>query len=307
MKTLVIGAGAVGLYFSSRLAQAGADVAVVARRDYEAATRQGGFQIHSDRGEYFFAPHAILHDPSEYEGIADVVIVASKLLSGTDRVGMLKKCVRDDRTSIMLICNGIDVEREVAEAFPKNPVLSCVAYIGASRPAPGKVLQTGAERLEFGLYPSGISDRARELAALWESAGIRCALKEEIAWTRWNKLLWNLPYNCVSVLAGGLDTKEMCDDNEIATLCLDLMKETIAVANACKVKLSLADAEAQVRLTRNFPPYKTSMLQDVLAHRHIEVEVILGNMVRLAHLYKITVPKAETCYALLRAFDKKIK
>ncbi|MCQ2352052.1 MAG: ketopantoate reductase family protein [Victivallaceae bacterium] len=307
MKVLVIGAGAVGLYFSSRLAQSGAEVAVVARRDYEVAVRQGGFEITSDRGKFFFCPSEILRAPGEYRDIADCVIVASKLLPGVDRVAMLRECVRDRHTAIMLIENGIGIEDEVADAFPGNELISTVAYIGGSRPAPGRVLQTGAEKLEFGLYPSGISPLMKELAALWENAGIHCTLKEEISLTRWNKLLWNLPYNTVSVLSGGLDTREICADDELDALCFDLMLETVAVANACNVPLTQKHAEAQRELTRNFPPFKTSMLQDVLSHRHVEVEVILGNMLRLARQHNIATPKAQTCYALLRAFDKKIK
>ena len=41
MRVLVLGAGSVGVYFGGRLAQSGAEVSVVARRDYDAAVRSG--------------------------------------------------------------------------------------------------------------------------------------------------------------------------------------------------------------------------------------------------------------------------
>lgn len=94
------------------------------------------------------------------------------------------------------------------------------------------------------------------------------------------KLLWNLPFNPVSVLAGGATTKQMTQRDELEGLCRALMREVIAVANACGVALTEANAEAQIEYTRNFPAYKTSMLQDYEAGRELEVEAILGNAVR---------------------------
>ncbi len=232
------------------------------------------------------------------------MILSCKILAGIDRVALLRPCIRSKKTVIMLIQNGIDIESEIAAAFPDNQLLSAVAYIGGSRPAPAQVLQKGAERLEFGVYPKGVSGEARALAALWERSGIRCTLMEDIAEARWRKLIWNLPFNPVSVLAGGADTRQMCDGSELEQLCFDLMLETVAVANACGVRLSRTDAEQQLKYTRTFPAYQTSMLQDVLAGKHVEVEAILGNMVRLARAHEISVPKAQACYALLRSFDK---
>jgi len=304
MRILVVGAGAVGLYFASRIAQGGAEVEVVSRGDYETAAKQGGFQVRSDRGEYFFAPKRLLHAPEEFEGVADCVILSCKYLPTVDRVALLDSCIRSERTVIMLIQNGIDIEPEIVRAFPKNQLLSTVAYIGGSRPAPGQVLQTGAERLEFGVYPRGISPEAEALAALWEKAGVRCTLTENVAEARWRKLLWNLAFNPVSVLAGGADTRQMCDGSELEQLCFDLMLETVATANACGIGLTRSDAERQLEYTRTFPAFRTSMLQDALAGRHVETEAILGNMVRLARLHGVPVPKAQACYALLRSCDK---
>ena len=204
-RILVIGAGGVGVYFSGRLAQAGAEVTVVARSDYEAVSR-AGYAVESIAGDFQFTPAAVLKHASEFEGEADYIILAAKVLPGADAVGLLSPAVRSSKSTIVLIQNGIDIERKVAESFPDNRLLSTVAYIGVSRPAPGRVLHLGSGELKMGDYPAGISAEARRLAALFEAAKVRCELCEDIGFVRWNKLLWNLPFNPVSVLAGGATT-----------------------------------------------------------------------------------------------------
>lgn len=302
-RILVIGAGGVGVYFSGRLAQAGAEVTVVARSDYEAVSR-AGYAVESIAGDFQFTPAAVLKHASEFEGEADYIILAAKVLPEADAVGLLSPAVRSSKSTIVLIQNGIDIERKVAESFPDNRLLSTVAYIGVSRPAPGRVLHLGSGELKMGDYPAGISAEARRLAALFEAAKVRCELCEDIGFVRWNKLLWNLPFNPVSVLAGGATTKQMTQRDELEGLCRALMWEVIAVANACGVALTEANAEAQIEYTRNFPAYKTSMLQDYEAGRELEVEAILGNAVRLAAEHGVPVPHMESCYALLKSVNR---
>ncbi len=302
MRVLVIGAGGVGLYFSGRLSQAGAEVAVVARSDYETAVH-GGYDIQSIAGDFHFSPE-VLRSAAEYRGEADYVLVATKVLPEVDLVSLLRPAIRSRKTSIVLIQNGINIEPPIREAFPENELLSTIAYIGVSRPAPGKVLHQGSGDLKCGVYPGGISDSARRLSEAFAAAGVKCELCEDIRFVRWNKLLWNLPFNPVSVLAGEVDTRGMTQRDELEALCRRLMDEVLSVANACGVALTDKNADAQMEYTRNFPPYKTSMLQDFECGRPLEVEAILGNTVRLARHHSIPVPAMECCYALLASVNR---
>ena len=92
--------------------------------------------------------------------------------------------------------------------------------------------------------------------------------------------------------------------DELEKFCADLMAEVIAVANAAGVALTEEMAAKQREYTRNFPPYKTSMLQDFEAGRDLEVEAILGNTLRIARRLGVAVPRIESCYALLKSVDE---
>ncbi len=303
MKVVLLGAGAVGLYFCGRLAQSGVEVTVVARSDYEQASRRGGYDISSLGENFRFVPARLLRDAADCSETADYVIMATKVLPEVDRIGMLRQAVKSPRTVIVLIQNGIDIEREIAEAFPANQLISTIAYIGASRPEPGKVLNAGSGNLKMGCYPQGVSPEAEALAAAFNASKVPCELYGDIVRIRWEKLLWNLPFNPVSVLAGGADTRLMSSDPDLLRLCSELMDEVIAVAVACGTRLTRADADHQIAYTKGFPPYKTSMLQDYLAGRRLEVDAILGNALRLAETHDIPVPRMRACYALLKAVD----
>ena len=108
----------------------------------------------------------------------------------------------------------------------------------------------------------------------------------------------------MSVVGGGLLTSEMTDRAEVEALSIKLMQEVVATAHACGVMLPESMVDENVEYTRNFPPYKTSMLVDCENNRPLEVEAIVGSVVKAAHKHQIAIPHLETLYALLKAFDR---
>ena len=306
-RVLWISAGAVGAYFGGRLRQSGmAEVSVVLRSDYE-VVKNSGFQIAAAAGEFTFLPDGVFRSAEEYSGIPDYIIVSSKVLPWINTAELIRPAVRSKDTVIVLIQNGIGIEDSVAEAFPENELISVIAYIGATRIGAGRVTQTGAQRLILGKFGGGDSRKGRELAEMFLSAGVEAEYSGNAARIRWKKLLWNTPFNTVSVLGGHLTTKQMCDNGIMEELCRDLMKETAAVAKADGHCFSEEDLDGNMEYTRNFPAYKTSMLVDYEAGRPLEADAILGNVCRIADKYGVEVPRLKTCYALLQSLSPKQK
>lgn len=301
MKILNVSCGAVGAYFCGRLAQAGAEVVVTVRHDAQLIAEKG-FKVSSIAGDFVFRPHAVLAGAEEYQSNADYLILTSKVLPAADSVKLIAPAVRKN-TVIVLIQNGLGIEDDIAEAFPENEILSAVAYIGTARTAPGVIKHTGAGKLIIGRFGGGRSTAGETLCKLFEQAKVPAEYTEDIAFYRWKKLLWNVPYNAISVVGGGLLTSEMTDRSEVENLSIKLMQEVVATAGACKVILPENLIEENVEYTRDFPPYKTSMLVDCENNRPLEVEAIVGSVVKAARKHRIDVPHLETLYALLKAFD----
>ena len=157
----------------------------------------------------------------------------------------------------------------------------------------------------MGSYPAGEPGPvAKRLAELFTAGGAPCQLLDNVQTARWRKLLWNVPFNPVSVLAGGADTGWLCDGAEREKLCRDLMDEVIAAAASEGIVIAPEEADAMMAYTRSLNPYNSSMLQDHLAGRPLEVEAILGNPLRIALHNGVSVPKMEVCYALLKSIDE---
>lgn len=298
---LVVGAGGVGAYFGGRLAQAGAAVSVVCRSDYQ-AVKTSGFAITSINGDFNFMPENVFNCVEDYHGTADYVIVAVKALPEVDIVKLITPVVKAG-TSIVLLQNGIDIEPALSEAFSNNELISGIAYIGVFREGQGIIRHQGSGRIKLGVYPQGISDKLTILGELFKQAGVDCELTTNIVKKRWEKLLWNVPFNAISVLAGKLDTKQIMNNPHLVELAKNVMCDVVNTAHACGVNLETELIKWNIDYTKKFPPYKTSMLLDYEHQRQMEIDVILGNVIRLAKQHDSTVPYIETMFALLHAIN----
>ena len=303
VKVLLVGAGAVGVYFAGRLAAIGNfDVTVAARSDYD-KVKVSGYAVKSIHGDFAWHPN-VVKDAADFGGAADYIIITTKALPWVDVPALIRPAV-GKHTVLVLIQNGIDGERELMEVFPGNEIISGIAYIGVTRTAPGEILHEGGGRLTLGVYPAGASPALTTLCnGFMAATGVECSATDDIELMRWGKLLWNLAFNPMSVLANGCDTQEMIADPRLESTSFRIMKEVQATARAWGKELSDEQLEHNMQYTRDFPAYKTSMLQDFKNKRPLETEAIVGNVVRRANAQNIPVPTIETIYALLHAADR---
>lgn len=302
-RILVVGAGAIGGFYGGKLAQAGGRVSVVSRSDYEAVKAEG-IRATSILGDFSFSPEKVLRHAGEYGETPDYILVGIKVVPEADTVELIRPVVGPE-TVIVLIQNGVEIEQPIAHAFPQNEIVSGLAFIGVSRIAPGRIHHQAYGRLTLGRYPAGRSDRAEKLAQLLESSGIPCELTLNVVAARWQKLVWNAPFNPISVLGGGLDTSTMLESPEVARLIRRVMEEVCLIAKATGHELPSSVIDQNIEGTRAIDPYKTSMLLDFEAGRPVEVEAILGNAVRAARREGVAVPHMESLYALLLMADQK--
>ena len=302
IEILIVGAGGVGAYFGGRLAQGGATVSVVCRSDYE-YVKNSGFDIKSINGDFIFKPEQVCRTVQEYTGDPDFIIISLKALPEIDIPEMIVPVVRD-KSAIVLLQNGIDIEHYVHDAYPNNELISGIAYIGVSRRGKGIIEHQGGGTLSIGLFPEGESDSVSSLCRLWVNAGVECMVSNEIIRKRWEKLLWNVPFNSISVLAGNRNTKEIMSDVLLVDLAEKMMWEVVKVSESCGVGLDHELVEWNLEYTRNFPPYKSSMLLDYENGRKMESDAILGNVLKLAKQNSVVTPHIETVFALLNSRNK---
>lgn len=296
---LVVGAGAIGAFYGAILHRGGARVSVVCRSDVD-TVRETGFRVDSKAlGDLSFRPAAVYGSAEECNDPPDYLVVALKVVDGIDRVSAIRPAVGRN-TTIVLIENGIDIEPEIAQAFPDNKLLSGLAFTAATRVGPGHVEHKAYGRLVLGDYPRGAGPEALRFGALLDAGGVTGKVVEDVVGERWLKCVWNTAFNPVSVVAGGAGTLTMLDAPGGEDFLRTLMREVCGIAAADGHPMPEALVPKSLAGTRKMPDYKTSMAEDWLNERPMEVEAILGNAVHIARRRNVAVPHLESVYALIR-------
>lgn len=317
-KVLVHGSGAIGTIYIYLLLQAGCSVTAVCRSNYSAA-KANGFTIDSDKyGQGIKIHPEVVRTPEEAasQGPFDFIIVSTKVLPGQkpSTPDVIKPAVTEGKTAIVLIQNGIAIENEYAAAFPGSPLLSCVVYLPTTQVSPGHIHMGGIELLQIGTFPaaqelsSQAKQAAEQLQSTLASGGGNAEHHGDIQAQRWSKLLINASWNPICALSLSRDVAFLASSAMAEKLVTDVMDEVVAVAQAkgySNVTSEMARGQLQRALERKGTKgIEPSMLVDVLNGRRMEVEVILGNPIKVAKEVGVDVPRMETLYALLKALDE---
>ncbi|MDB5296945.1 MAG: hypothetical protein JWO31_2928 [Phycisphaerales bacterium] len=304
----VVGVGAVGGYYGAKLIRAGHDVHLLLRADYE-AVRRDGLNVRSDVEEGFHLPSGELRvysDPADAPK-ADLVLVCLKATGNAAYEPLVGPLLKDDST-ILTIQNGLGNEDQLADLFGADRVTGGMAFVCIHRTGPGLIhhidhgfLKIG-EHVPAGGSPPGATPRVERAAELFRSAGVRCDVLDDLRRGRWEKLLWNIPFNGLGA-ALDLATDRLIGSADGVALLTAIMREVAAVAAADGVPLPPELIDRQITHTATMGAYRSSMQLDRQAGRPLEVEAILGEPVRRAQKLGVPVPATEALYRMVRLMD----
>jgi 2-dehydropantoate 2-reductase len=279
-------------------------VSVVCRSDFDVVQRDGYDIVSPLLGNHRFRPHRVYRQVADCATAPDYLLLTVKVLTSVDRAALIRPAV-GPRTVIVLIENGIEIEAEIAAAFPDNELLSGLAIVGVGRGAPGKINHQSNGSLNLGRYPGGASPAAEQLAAWLSASGIVCKVTEDVVTARWQKAVWNATFNPISIMGGVLDTAVILGTDESRAFIRAAMTEVCAVAAGAGHAIHPKLIDQLLAITRDIPAYKTSMALDYENGRPMEIEAILGNAVRAARKHGVATPILDTLYALAKMIEAK--
>ncbi|HBE66968.1 MAG TPA: putative 2-dehydropantoate 2-reductase [Planctomycetaceae bacterium] len=283
MRYAILGTGALGGLYGSLLAKAGQEVHFLARSDFE-HIQEHGLEIESPWGD-FHLPSVNVYRAAEDIPAVDVAIVAWKATQN-EQLAQVLPAVCSDETLVLVLQNGYDIERSAAEALGADTqILGGCCFLCCNKTEPGKIQHLDYGKIAFGEYASSlrgsITDRMQRITAEFASAGIPMQESEDLFQTRWQKLMWNIPFNGLSVVLNA-DTKQLTTHPAALRLVQMLMTEVQQCASVCGYEIPVGFAEKLVRDTERMVPYDSSMALDYRYRRPIEVEAIFGNPLRAA-------------------------
>lgn len=299
-KVGVVGAGAVGLYYGGCLVRSGQEVHFLMRGDYAHAVAHG-IAVESARGNFEIRPAHCHAAPGEI-GACDVVIVATKATSNAALPALVGPLVGPG-TAILTLQNGLGNEEWLAEHFGASRVMGGTCFVCLNRVGPARVAHYDHGLVVLGEFAGPAGDRARALAAAFASAGVPCELTDDLALTRWRKLVWNVPFNGLAIAEGGMTVADVLEDPEMLERARALMLEIIGAAGALGYRIEVTFAEEMVARSRTMGPYRPSSLLDYLAGRDVEVEAIWGEPLRRGVAEGVAMPELERLYGRLKGLS----
>ncbi len=297
MRIGIIGAGALGLYYGALLQRAGHEVRFLLRRDYEAITR-GGLTVTSPEGDFHLAVVKGFRHPDPI-GPVDLVLVGLKTFAN-DRLAELVAPLVGPQTAILTLQNGLGSEELLAAAFGPQRVLGGVAFLCANRGEPGTVHHLAQGRIRLGEFGGGLSPRAEQLAETFRQTGISCQAVADLKKARWEKLVWNIPFNGLCALTGLATDRLLCHAPTREQIRA-LMEEVIAAGNAQTLSSPIGEdfAEQMLTVTAGMGAYRPSMMIDRLEKRPMELGTIYEIPLQRAAQRGVSMPRVALLHALL--------
>jgi 2-dehydropantoate 2-reductase len=301
VKIGVIGAGGIGGYYGASLAQAGAEVALIARGEHLAAIQDRGLRVRSDDSD-FTIRLAASDDPAEI-GSCDAVIFSVKSYDTEQAAGLLEPLLKPD-TAVLSLQNGVDNEEKIAARIGPEHVLGGVSFILAHIAEPGLVEQVGSvRRVVFGELDGSRTERAERLLAEFRRAGIDTDLADDIRAVLWDKFA----YLCA--LAGLTAVTRLPIDTLLAVpesreLFRSIVGEVALVARAEGVALADDIVDQKTAFAESLGPDSFSSLHhDLVTGHRLELDALHGELTRRATRHGISAPASKTIYALLRPWE----
>lgn len=269
LKYAVIGTGAIGGYYGGMLARAGKDVHFLFHSDYN-YVKENGLQINSVNGNFNINPVQAYNDVAVMPQ-CDVVLVCLKTTNNNLLQRLLTPLIHK-HTLVILIQNGLGVEADLQKDFPGVGIAGAMAFICSNKTKEGQIDHLDYGKLTIGSYSCSDEDIMSQLCTDLSQAGIEAELVD-LQTARWKKLVWNIPFNGLTVVLN-TTTDRLMNNDAASGLIYQLMLEVIEAAGHIGCKIDKSFADSMMDMTRTMTPYAPSMKLDYEYRRPLEIYYI---------------------------------
>lgn len=304
----IIGTGAIGGFYGLMLARAGYDVHFLLRSEFDTVAREG-LQVKSAvHGELSLEPVQAYRSAAEMPP-CDWLLVGTKS-TGNAALGPIIRQAAAPNASVLLLQNGLAVEDQLRNVLPDSlHILGGLCFVCVNRVAPGVVAHEAFGAVSIGYHSGPADDEASRMAvveacaALFKTAGIDAPVMANLQQARWQKLVWNVPYNGLSALLQTSTGRLMADPDSQA-LIRSLMDEVVQGAEACGHALPPGFAQHLFTVTESMPDYRPSMYHDLAERRPLELDAIYARPLAAALAAGFDMPRVRALYQALAFIDR---
>lgn len=303
LRYAIIGAGALGGLYGGMLANRGAEVHFLIHSGIE-QIRRDGWKVESVLGDFHIAGEALnLHTDPATIPPCDVTIVGIKTTQNHLLPELLSGSTAGDGV-VLCLQNGLHSELASVAVVGPDRVLGGCCFLCSNKIGPGHIRHIDYGRIVMGeftdapLPPAGITPRLQKITDDLRSAGIDANATGDLWMARWRKLMWNIPFNGLSV-ALNASTKELIENEYSCAIAESIMREVYDAAAAFGRDLPHDAIEATLEHTRHMVPYDSSMRLDFLAGRKMELRAIFQEPLEAGKRAGATMSRVEMLYRQL--------
>ena len=294
MRYGIIGVGAIGGYYGSKLAYSGQEVHFLSHSDYE-FVKEHGMQVDSCNGSFHLNQVNVYQNAVDMPK-CDVVIVGLKTTNNHLLPKLLPPLLHE-HTAVVLIQNGIGVEADVQQLFPNVPLIAGLAFICSAKTEPGRVNHQCYGSINLANYSCKDESLFNSILKDFTNADIQAA-SVPYDEARWKKAVWNMPFNGMTV-ALNTRTDLLLKNPATRQLIRDLMMEVVGASRALGISGVDEDfVEKMIQMTDEMTPYSPSMKLDFDFHRPMEIYYLYTRPIEIAraagfHMAKLEMLEAE--------------
>lgn len=324
-RVLVVGGGGVGTITAFNLEQGGLAIVTMVLRSNFSAVLEKGFTIKScDHGSVagWRPAGGVLPQVPDQASLAapfDYIVCCTKNIPDISPtlVDIIRPAVSVRHTVVVLVQNGLHIEKPLLEMFPNNIVLSGVSLCGVEELQPGHILHNDPDRLVLGAFPNPSvpqetqAQYAHLFLNMYNASGkVDAQLNNDVLFCRWRKLLFNAVYNPICALTDNDSSRLRLSSVDgpqqgssiisglIRPAMEEIQKAALAASNVV-LEDDLIDAMIESEPIDAF--IMPSMQQDARKHRFLECEVIMGEAVRAGESAGVNMPVVKSLYHLCKA------
>jgi len=302
MKTVIMGAGAMGSLFGGLLTLSGEDVWLVdIWKENIDAMRSKGLKV-EDRGKVQIIPVKATTDVASV-GKADLILFFVKTYQ-TEKAVSDVLVLQKENTVFLTLQNGLGNEETICKKVNRKKVILGVTGQGATFLGPGHIRHAGWGKTYVGELDEKITDRVTQIAQVFRKAGIETEVSSHIHDLVWEKLLVNVGINALAALTG-LKNGQLLDYPETVRLMEALVSEAVEVTRRKEIQIDenpMNRVKVVIEATRE---NRCSMGQDLDYKRRTEIDAINGAVVREAERLGISVPYNQMITDLIKVVEKR--
>lgn len=292
MKTYgFIGVGGLGGYYAAQLIRGGQKVHLLMRSDAE-FVREHGLKVDSVAGDFHVHPEHVYDDYKQMPAV-DFLCISLKATQNHELFPMVAELSKPGG-AVVVLQNGYGLEQQLQKSMSDRIIIGGLCFICAQKVGPGHVQHMDYGAVRFGALPAGGQELEplAQLVADFAGSGVESHLLQNLPLARWQKLMWNIPFNGLCTLLG-VNTHELVTHPASLSLVKALMQEVQKGAQMCGVDLSDAFVEKMIVDTRKMTPYQPSMQVDFEMGRPLEWEAIYQKPLEAVRELGGDMPKVE--------------